>query len=181
MLWEPGTDWKLRGTRTRCPEVWGGEGRTRRLRHVPSDEHVRDGSVPVGMYPYIGGHEGAGVVTEIGPGVTSVEVGDHVALGFVPACGKCPSCAKGMSSICDLGAHVLAGVQISDGTSRHHVNGQDAGLMCLLGTFAPVTVVNEASCVKLTKDIPARQGRFGGLRCHHRLGFVGVRGQGVGR
>src|SRR5699024_689498 len=53
-----------------------------------------------------------------------------------------------------LGAHILAGVQLSDGTARHHVGGQDAGLMCLLGTFAPVTVVNEASCVKLTKDIP---------------------------
>lgn len=154
VLWEPGQDWKIEELELDSPKYGEVKVELAASGMCHSDEHVRDGSVPVGMYPYIGGHEGAGVVTEIGPGVTTLEVGDHVALGFVPACGKCPSCARGRSSICDLGAHILGGVQLSDGTARHHVNGKDAGLMCLLGTFSPVTVVNVASCVKLTKDIP---------------------------
>lgn len=154
VLWEPGQPWQIEEIELDQPKY--GEVRVELVGSgmCHSDEHVRDGSVRVGLYPYIGGHEGAGVVTEIGAGVTNLEVGDHVVFGFVPACGRCPSCADGKSSICDLGAHLLAGVQLSDGTARHHVNGKDAGLMCLLGTFAPVTVVNQASCVKITKDIP---------------------------
>ncbi|MFT4044454.1 MAG: NDMA-dependent alcohol dehydrogenase [Gordonia sp. (in: high G+C Gram-positive bacteria)] len=154
VLWEPGQDWKIEELELDAPK-WGEvkvELAASGMCH--SDEHIRDGSIPLGIYPFIGGHEGAGVVAEIGPGVTTLEVGDHVTLGFVPACGRCPSCAAGESSICDLGAKLMAGTQISDDTARHHVNGQDAGIMCLLGTFAPVTVVNEASCVKITKDIP---------------------------
>ncbi|MGV9714150.1 NDMA-dependent alcohol dehydrogenase [Gordonia sp. NPDC003424] len=153
VLWGAGEPWKIEEVDLDAPKNGEVKVELAASGMCHSDEHVRDGSIPV-AYPFIGGHEGAGVVTEIGPGVTSLEVGDHVALGFIPACGKCPSCARGMSSICDLGAELLAGRQISDGTSRHHVKGQDAGLMCLLGTFSPVTVVNEASCVKLTNDIP---------------------------
>ena len=81
--------------------------------------------------------------------------GDHVVLGFIPACGKCPSCAKGQSNLCDFGAFLLAGRQISDFTARHHAaNGEDLGTMCLLGTFGEHTVVNEASCIKIENDIP---------------------------
>ena len=119
-----------------------------------SDEHVRDGKMTIESFPFLGGHEGAGVVEAVGPGVTYVEEGDHVVMGFIPACGRCRSCATGHSNICDLGANLLAGWQISDGTSRHHARGQDVRLMCLLGTFAPYTVVNQASCVKITNDIP---------------------------
>lgn len=154
VLWEAGQDWKIEDLELDAPKYGEVKVELAASGMCHSDEHVRDGSVPVGMYPFIGGHEGAGIVTEIGPGVTTVDVGDHVALGFIPACGRCPSCATGKSSICDLGAHILGGVQISDQTARHHINGTDAGIMCLLGTFAPVTVVNEASCVKLTNDIP---------------------------
>lgn len=154
VLWEPGTPWKIEEVELDDPQHGEVMVELAASGMCHSDEHVRDGSVPAGVLPFIGGHEGAGVVTKVGPGVTTVEVGDHVALGFIPACGRCPSCARGQSSICDLGAQLLQGLQISDGTSRHHVNGKDAGLMCLLGTFSPVTVVNEASCVKLTNDIP---------------------------
>lgn len=154
VLWEPGQDWSVEEIELDAPQHGEVKVELAASGMCHSDEHIRDGSLPVGLYPFIGGHEGAGVVTEVGPGVQGLDVGDHVALGFIPACGRCPACARGMSSVCDLGAHILSGVQLSDGTSRHHVRGQDAGLMCLLGTFAPVTVVNEASCVKLTKDIP---------------------------
>jgi NDMA-dependent alcohol dehydrogenase len=107
-------------------------------------------------FPLIGGHEGAGIVKEVGEGVFSVVPGDHVVLGFIPACGRCPSCASGHSNVCDSGGAALAlGKQMTDLTSRHHgANGEDLTLDCVIGTFSHHTVVNEASVVKIDKDIP---------------------------
>jgi NDMA-dependent alcohol dehydrogenase len=118
-----------------------------------SDEHLVTGDLPFPL-PIIGGHEGAGVVQEVGEGVSWLEPGDHVVFGFIPSCGRCPSCSTGHQNLCDLGALMGAGRQITDGTARHHAQGQDLGLMCLLGTFAHHTVVNEASCIKIEKDVP---------------------------
>lgn len=125
-----------------------------------SDEHAYDGHIAglVPPPPMIGGHEGSGVVQEVGDGVDWLEPGDHVIFGFVPACGRCPSCASGHSNLCDDAANFPVGTQISDGTARHHtLDGLDLTLMCLLGTFAEHTVVNEASCVKIDKDWPLQQ------------------------
>jgi NDMA-dependent alcohol dehydrogenase len=122
-----------------------------------SDEHLVTGDLAgaTGEPPCIGGHEGAGVVMEVGPGVFSVAPGDHVVFGFVPACGRCPSCAAGHSNLCDLGGITASGMQLSDGTSRHHAQGQDLRLgIGALGTFAYHTVVHEASCIKIDKEIP---------------------------
>lgn len=119
-----------------------------------SDEHIRTGDTPIESFPFVGGHEGAGVVTKVGKGVTSVEEGDHVVLGFIPACGKCPSCATGRSSVCDLGANILTGHSIADGSRRISVRGQEAVPMCLLGTFSPFVTVHEYSVIKIEKDIP---------------------------
>ena len=130
-----------------------------------SDEHLLTGDMvleaataeELGLqqFPIIGGHEGAGKVVEVGPGVTSLEVGDHVVLGFIPSCGRCPSCAVGKQNLCDLGAFLLAGRQVTDLTARHHRHdGSDLGIMCCIGTFGEHTVVSEASCIKIDKDIP---------------------------
>lgn len=118
-----------------------------------SDEHLITGDLPFAL-PIIGGHEGAGVVEKVGEGVSWVAPGDHVVFGFIPSCGRCPSCSTGHQNLCDLGALMGLGKQITDGTSRHHAQGQDLSLMCLLGTFANHTVVNEASCIKVDKDVP---------------------------
>jgi NDMA-dependent alcohol dehydrogenase len=118
-----------------------------------SDEHLVTGDLPFEL-PIIGGHEGAGVVQEVGEGVSWLEAGDHVVFGFIPSCGRCASCSTGHQNLCDLGALMGVGKQIADGTSRHHAKGVDLGLMCLLGTFAHHTVVNEASCIKIEKDVP---------------------------
>jgi NDMA-dependent alcohol dehydrogenase len=130
-----------------------------------SDEHLVTGDITVPpeiveqtgatTLPVIGGHEGAGEVVEVGPGVTALKPGDPVALSFIPACGRCPSCSRGRQNLCDMGAFLIFGRQIGDLTARHHSkDGTDLGVMCCLGTFAPYTVVNEASCIKLDDDIP---------------------------
>lgn len=117
-----------------------------------SDEHLRTGDIPI-PFPVVGGHEGAGVIQEVGPGVTSVQPGDHVVLAFVPSCGICRYCSTGHSNLCDLGASIILGPAL-DGTYRFHAGGEDVGQMCILGTFSPYTVVSEASVVKIDKDIP---------------------------
>jgi NDMA-dependent alcohol dehydrogenase len=130
-----------------------------------SDEHLVTGDMVLDQatadalglkqLPIIGGHEGAGEVVEVGPNVTTLAPGDHVVMSFVPACGRCPSCAMGQQHLCDLGAFLLAGRQVTDFTSRHHASdGTDLGIMCCVGTFEPYTVVNEASCVKIEPHIP---------------------------
>lgn len=122
-----------------------------------SDEHVLTGDLAGASPepPMIGGHEGSGVVLEVGEGVRTLEPGDHVVFGFIPACGRCEWCARGRSNLCNDAAGLGSGMQIGDGTARHHSHdGHDLGLMCLLGTFAEHTVVNEASCVKIDKDWP---------------------------
>jgi S-(hydroxymethyl)glutathione dehydrogenase/alcohol dehydrogenase len=118
-----------------------------------SDEHLVTGDLPFAL-PIIGGHEGAGVVQQVGEGVSWLAPGDHVVFGFIPSCGRCVSCSTGHQNLCDLGALMGLGRQITDGGSRHHARGQDLGLMCILGTFAHHTVVNEASCIKIDKDVP---------------------------
>ncbi|MEI8264026.1 MAG: NDMA-dependent alcohol dehydrogenase [Actinomycetes bacterium] len=112
-----------------------------------SDDHLITGDSPMPL-PMIGGHEGAGIVEEVGPGVIGLEPGDHVVLGFIPACGRCLPCSTGHQNLCDLGALIGYGRQ-ADGTSRHHTGEKDLNLMCLLGTFANYTVINEASCIKI--------------------------------
>ena len=94
------------------------------------------------------------MVEQVGPGVTSLVVGDHVVLGFIPSCGRCYSCANGHSNLCDNGATLLTGQMISDGGYRSRVGGKDAGTMCLLGTFSPYVVVHESSAIKIEDDIP---------------------------
>ncbi len=118
-----------------------------------SDEHLVTGATPVG-FPALGGHEGAGIVTKVGAGVTSVKEGDHVVTAFIPACGMCPPCSNGHQNLCDMGAFLLGGVAIADGTHRVTARGQGVSPMCLLGTFSPYITVNQASVVKIDDDLP---------------------------
>lgn len=129
-----------------------------------SDEHMVTGDMAMDQgildmlgwqqYPIIMGHEGAGVVVEVGPGVTELVPGDHVVTSFVPSCGRCPSCASGHQNLCDNGAYLLSGRQ-ADGTARHHsLDGQPIATMCCLGTFAEHSVMNINSLVKIEPDLP---------------------------
>ena len=116
-----------------------------------SDHHLVTGDIPR-PFPVVGGHEGAGIVVDVGPGSHSVEVGDHVVMSFLPACGRCRPCARGISNLCELGALLMVGPQL-DGTYRFHSRGQGVGQNCVLGTFAEYTTVPVASVIKIDPSI----------------------------
>ena len=118
-----------------------------------SDEHLRHGDI-VPRFPIVGGHEGAGIIEKVGPGVSRLKVGDHVICSFLPVCGHCRWCSTGKSNLCDMGATILDGC-LTDGTYRFHgEDGEDFGGMCMLGTFSERAVISENSAVKVDKDLP---------------------------
>jgi NDMA-dependent alcohol dehydrogenase len=125
-----------------------------------SDEHLRTGDIGAppellemigvpSMFPVVGGHEGSGIVTEVGTNVTQVAVGDHVAVSFIPSCGTCHWCASGRQYLCDLGMTTLVGGMISDGQYRYHLAGENLNRMTQLGTFADEMVCHENSVVRI--------------------------------
>lgn len=154
ILTELNTDWKIDEIDLGDPIFGEVQVRLAASGLCHSDAHIVDGSSPIPVFPVLGGHEGAGVITKVGPGVTELEEGDHVVLAFIPACGTCPSCAKGLQNLCDKGAGLLTGQSISDGSFRVTKDGAPVLQMCLLGTFAPYVTVHQASVIKIEKDIP---------------------------
>ena len=153
VLWEVGKKWEVDEVELDDPQP--GEVRVKLAASglCHSDDHLPKGDLPTGL-PIIGGHEGAGVVEEVGLGVTRLQPGDHVVLAFTPACGHCRWCASGKSMLCNYGAVIMAGWPITDGKPRVHARGQGLARLSLLGTFSPYTVVHQDSCVKIDDDLP---------------------------
>ncbi len=117
-----------------------------------SDLSVQNGTIPLPT-PIVLGHEGAGIVEELGEGVTSVSVGDHVVLSFVPACGECYQCRHDQSYICEKAASQAAG-GLLDMTTRLTSNGAPLHQMACLGTYGNYAIVPEISVVKIPDDVP---------------------------
>jgi S-(hydroxymethyl)glutathione dehydrogenase/alcohol dehydrogenase len=117
-----------------------------------SDVHIAHGDLEARL-PMVLGHEGAGVIEDVGPGVTRVKPGDHVVCSFIPNCGVCHWCATGQQAICDMGATILEGYLPG---GRFPVTGPkgDYGTMCMLGTFSQYGVVHQSSVVKVDDDLP---------------------------
>lgn len=117
-----------------------------------SDVHIAHGDLEARL-PMVLGHEGAGIIEEVGPGVTRVKVGDHVVCSFIPNCGTCRYCANGQQSICDMGATILEGYLPGE---RFPITGPAGqyGAMCMLGTFSQFGVIHQNSCVKVDDDLP---------------------------
>jgi len=120
-----------------------------------SDDHIATGDIPVPVFPFCGGHEGAGVVVEVGSAVRGIAAGDHVVFSFLPGCGRCRFCARGQQNLCDDGATVLLGSRLDDPTSfRMHLDGQPVAQMSGISTFSEYTLVDRKSCVKIPDDLP---------------------------
>jgi Zn-dependent alcohol dehydrogenase len=118
-----------------------------------SDYNAIDGTA-ASPCPVVLGHEGAGVVEAVGPGVTRVQPGDHVALSWTPWCGECSECLRGLPQLCATIWPVMYEAGLLDGTSRLSRDGERIHHYCFLSTFAEATVVPERSCVRISKDVP---------------------------
>ena len=119
-----------------------------------SDLSVQNGTIPLAP-PIVLGHEGAGIVEEVGEGVTSLKPGDHVVLSFVPACGTCFYCKRGQSYICEKSAMAGAGGML-DGSTRLSLAGEPLRQMAMCGTFGNYAIVPEISLVKIDDDVDLR-------------------------
>ncbi|MER7080227.1 S-(hydroxymethyl)glutathione dehydrogenase / alcohol dehydrogenase [Saccharopolyspora kobensis] len=194
LLHGPGENWEVDEIELGDPVAGEVQVRLAASGLCHSDEHLRTGASPSTFYPVVGGHEGAGVVTKVGPEVTGLQEGDHVVLAFIPGCGTCRPCARGMQNLCDAGAGLLTGRAISDGTYRTTYRGEPVVSMCLLGTFAPYVTVNQASVIKIEDDIPLDKAallgcgvstgwgsatEIGGTRAGDTVVVVGIGGVGI--
>ena len=120
-----------------------------------SDLHALEGESPVSVPPLVLGHEGAGIVEEVGPGVTALSRGDAVVIALYGPCGTCNECRAGDITNCwsETRTHNMYG-RMPDGTTRLSLDGQAIAPMCGSGSLAELSVVREAQLVKIDPDIP---------------------------
>lgn len=119
-----------------------------------TDAFTLSGEDPEGLFPTILGHEGAGVVVETGPGVTSVEVGDHVIPLYTPECRECEYCLNPKTNLCQAIRSTQGQGVMPDGTSRFSRNGEKLYHYMGCSTFANYTVLPEIALAKVRKDAP---------------------------
>jgi alcohol dehydrogenase len=118
-----------------------------------SDLSVIDGNRPRPT-PMVLGHEAAGVVEKLGPGVDDLQVGDHVVMVFVPSCGHCLPCSEGRPALCEPGAAANGAGTLLSGERRLHRNGQDVHHHLGCSAFAEYATVSRRSLVKIDKELP---------------------------
>ena len=119
-----------------------------------TDEFTLSGADPEGLFPAILGHEGAGVVVDIGRGVTSVKKGDHVIPLYTPECRQCPSCLSRKTNLCTAIRATQGQGVMPDGTSRFSMNGKPVLHYMGTSTFANYTVLPEIAVAKIREDAP---------------------------
>ena len=118
-----------------------------------SDLSVIDGTLPLPT-PIVLGHEGAGVVEAVGPGVTSVKVGDHVVLSWRPQCNRCAYCLRGQPYLCDLASRMSLSGAMLDGTRRLRRGAEELFHMTQTSSMAEYAVVPETGAIPIDRDIP---------------------------
>lgn len=119
-----------------------------------TDAFTLSGEDPEGIFPVILGHEGGAVVEEIGPGVTSVSVGDHVIPLYTPECGSCKFCLSGKTNLCQAIRATQGKGLMPDGTTRFSLNGKEIFHYMGTSTFSEYTVVPEIAVAKVNKAAP---------------------------
>jgi len=166
VLWGIGEAWKVEDIDIDDPapgEVlvkWQAAGLCHSEEHFVTGDFVlpEEQRLQYGMpspFPMIGGHEGAGVVVDVGAGVSSVSAGDLVSCSFIPACGRCRYCVTGRQNLCNQGAQLMLPGQMVDGVVRHFCGGEPLNLYAKCGTFAEHTLLSEESVIKVDADLPA--------------------------
>src|SRR5215216_7326796 len=118
-----------------------------------SDLSVIEGNRPRPM-PMALGHEAAGVVEEIGPGIDDLHKGDHVVMVFVPSCGHCLPCSEGRPALCEPGAAANGAGTLLSGGKRLHRNGHDINHHLGVSGFAEYATISRRSCVKVDRELP---------------------------
>jgi Zn-dependent alcohol dehydrogenase len=118
-----------------------------------SDQNAIDGTSEA-RCPAVLGHEGAGVVEAVGPGVTRVAVGDHVALSWAPSCGYCAECLRELPQLCSTAWPAMGAGGLLDGTTRLSRDGEPVYHYSFISSFAEATVLPERSCVPIPRDVP---------------------------
>jgi S-(hydroxymethyl)glutathione dehydrogenase/alcohol dehydrogenase len=119
-----------------------------------TDEFTRSGADPEGLFPAIFGHEGAGVVVEVGPGVKSVKPGDHVIPLYTPECRECKSCTSHKTNLCTAIRATQGKGLMPDGTSRFSLGGEMVHHYMGCSTFSNYTVLPEIAVAKIRPDAP---------------------------
>ena len=119
-----------------------------------TDAYTLDGFDSEGLFPSILGHEGAGIVREVGPGVTSVKPGDHVIPLYTPECRQCKSCLSGKTNLCTAIRSTQGQGVMPDGTSRFSLGGKKIHHYMGCSTFSNYTVLPEIALAKIRSDAP---------------------------
>jgi Zn-dependent alcohol dehydrogenase len=122
-----------------------------------SDLSIQNGTL-MGALPMVLGHEGAGVVEELGEGVTGLDVGDHVVVSWVPQCGQCFFCQRGQGFLCEAGQMAMVTGGLLDGTTRFSRGGEPIKQMACSGTFSEQAIIPAIGAVKIPKDVPLEIG-----------------------
>src|SRR5207248_304614 len=117
-----------------------------------SDQNAIDGTSET-RCPAVLGHEGAGVVEAIGPGVTRVAAGEHVALSWAPSCGVCAECLRELPQLCSTAWPAMGEGGLLDGTTRMSRDGEPVYHYSFISSFAEAAVVPERSCVRIPADV----------------------------
>src|SRR5262245_8673079 len=136
-----------------------------------SDLSTINGDRPRPM-PMVLGHEAAGIVEQLGEGVTDLTVGDHVVLVFVPSCGHCAPCAEGRPALCEPGAAANIAGKLLPGTQRLRRNGQPINHHLGCSAFATHATVSRRSAVRITRDLPFDEAALFGCAVQTGVGAV---------
>src|ERR671926_380320 len=119
-----------------------------------TDEFTLSGADPEGLFPVILGHEGAGIVVDVGPGIVSLKKGDHVIPLYTPECRACKSCLSGKTNLCTAIRSTQGQGVMPDGTSRFSLRGKKVHHYMGCSTFANHTVLPEIALAKIREDAP---------------------------
>jgi len=119
-----------------------------------TDEFTLSGADPEGLFPAILGHEGAGIVVDVGPGVSSLKKGDHVIPLYTPECRECDYCTSGKTNLCQKIRVTQGQGMMPDGSSRFSIDGEPLHHYMGTSTFANFTVVPEIALAKVREDAP---------------------------